>query len=166
MEKSDLSGSGNGSTRPVSLIATFFAVTLIVFASALHAEPEFVQSQANFEKATRNRSTVTYIVFVTVVNDITGEAQTECMSAHLLLGAIHREYNLDYDASSIEKAIQIALANSSRIFHFSKQAAIDNIPSKRQIKDYQEACPLVKQGKSTYFTDHGWQVRVDPQTTD
>jgi hypothetical protein len=96
------------------------------------------------------------------VNDNTGETQTECMPANLLRGAIHREYNLDFDAASIEKVIQIALANSSRVFHFSKQSAIDNIPSKKGMKNYQEACPLIKQGKSAYFTDIGWQVRVDP----
>jgi hypothetical protein len=104
---------------------------------------------------------------VTIVNNNSGEAHTECLPAPFLLGAIHKEYDLSYDAGSIEKVIQIALANPSRVFHFSKQAAIDNVPS--FTKDakvfrlrYQEACALVGEGKSVFLSDRSGQVRVDP----
>jgi hypothetical protein len=146
------------------------ALVTALFAAAKdgRAESEFIQPQAVFEKAIRNMSTSTYVVFATVVNEKTGEAHTECMPSNLLMGAIHKEYDLDHSVASREKAIQIALQNSHRIFHFSKQAAIDNIPTfddssagKRRRDDYQNACPLVREGKSVFFTDRGWQIRVD-----
>jgi hypothetical protein len=51
------------------------------------------------------------------------------MAANLLIGAIDREYGLDYGVVSIEKATAIALQTSPRVFHFSKQVAIDNLPT-------------------------------------
>jgi hypothetical protein len=139
------------------------------FAGDGRVEPEFVQPQANFEKAIRNRSTMTYAVFATVVNDRTGEIRTECMAANLLIGAIDREYGLDYGVVSIEKATAIALQTSSRVFRFSKQAAIDNLPTfgdapsaARWRDKYQKACPLVMQGRSVFFADITGQIGVDP----
>jgi hypothetical protein len=145
--------------------SVFVAAILAVLALASdgRADTEFVQSRENFEKAIRNRSTNTYVVYVTVVNENTGETHTGCLPANLFRGAIHRENDLDYSASSSERAIQIALENSARVFHFSKQAAIDNLPleSNRQQR-YREACILVKQGKSVFFTDIGFQLRTNP----
>jgi hypothetical protein len=153
--------------RAVTFVSVFLSGALFVLAGLVHAEPEFVQSQANFEKAIRDKSTSLYLIFVTVVNDDSGEVHTECFPAPFLLGAIRKEYDLNYDAGSIEKAIQIAFANPSRVFHFSKQAAIDNVPSFTKDANvfrlrYQEACALVKEGKSVFLSDRGGQVRVDP----
>jgi hypothetical protein len=58
--------------RLIAWIAMLF-VASSAFAGDGRVEPEFVQPQANFEKAIRNESTMTYIVFATVVNDRTGE---------------------------------------------------------------------------------------------
>jgi hypothetical protein len=150
LRKFDLN-RGGWPIRAVYFVSVFLSGALFVLASIVHAETEFVQSQENFEKAIRDRSTSLYFILATVVNDNTGEAHTECFPASFLLGAIHKEYDLNYDAGSIEKAIQIALANSSRVFHFSKQTSIDNVPS--FTKDakvfrlrYQEACALVTEG--------------------
>jgi hypothetical protein len=156
---------GNRSIGSIALIAAFSVGVLSIFASGGHAESEFIQSQENFEKAMRDRSTSPHVILVTVVNDNTGEAHTECFPAPFLLGAIHREYDLNYDAGSIEKAMQMVLANSSRTFHFSKQSAIENLPPFREgeIKArYHEACALVREGKSVFLSDRGGQVRVDP----
>jgi hypothetical protein len=165
MKGADLRGADHGSIRSISLTASFFAGVLIVFMSLVHAETEFVQSQLNFEKAIRNTST--YVIIATIVNDSTGEMHTECVSASFLLGAIHKEYDLGYDDPSIEKVIQIVLANPSHVFHFSKEAAIDNIPSFTKHAElfrsqYQDACDLVRQGKSVFLRDRDGGVRVDP----
>jgi hypothetical protein len=137
------------------------------------AEPEFVQPQPVFAKAIRNRSTHTYVIFATVVNVKTGETRTECMAANFLLGAIRGQYDLDSSVASQQKAIQIALQTSPRVFHFSKQAAIDNLPSlgdapsAKRWRDnfqakYQKACSLVKQGRSVFLADITGQIRVEP----
>ena len=134
---------------------------------------EFHQSSAIFEKAIRNKSTHSFIVFATIVNDMTGEIHTQCIPAFLLLGAIHREYDLSYDTASIEKAIKIALENPNREFHFSKQAAINNIPlsgneTENHLQDQlqfqlrlKEACALIREGKSVFLADLTGQVSVD-----
>jgi hypothetical protein len=106
-----------------------------------------------------------YIIFATVVNDQTGETRSDCMQAPFLLGAIHREYDLKYDAPSRDKAIQIVLANPSRVFHFSNQAAIDKLPSLTEQRNQQfnrEACALVRQGKSVFLMDATGSVAVNP----
>jgi hypothetical protein len=93
---------------------------------------------------------------LTIVDDRTGEAHAECTLAHLLLGAIHKEYDLASEPASIEKATQIALGNKTHVFHFSKQAALDNL------QEYSAACALVRQGKSVYLTDRPAMIRTDP----
>jgi hypothetical protein len=130
-------------------------------------------ARLSFEKAIRIQSTHTYVVFVTIVNDNTGEKHSACIAARLLLGAIHKEYDLKYDASSMEKVIQIALANPSREFHFSKQAAIDNMPlpgkekgghleDQRQYqRRLQQACALVREGNLVFLADITGQVSID-----
>jgi hypothetical protein len=148
-------------------VIVFFIGALFVSQGRAYAEADFVQSATTFEKAIRNRSTHTYVIFATIVDDRTGEAHSACIPAPLFLGAIHREYDLKYDAPSIEKAIEIALANPTREFHFSKQAAIDNIPLpgketpthlERRLR---EACVLVRQGESVFLADITGQVGVD-----
>lgn len=148
----------------IPLVAVLFALT-----TSGMAETGFVQPQVIFEKAIRSGSTHSYVVFATYVNDHTGEARTECMPAKLFISAIHREHGLGGSPASHEEAIQIALRSPDRIFHFSKQSAIDNIPAfhdslpYRNSRDaYEVACRLVKQGKSVFFADITAQVMVDP----
>jgi hypothetical protein len=164
-EKLVLHHAGNRSIGSiVLLLAAFLVGEIFIFASRGNAESEFVQSPAHFEKAIRNTSTSTYIVLVTIVNDKTGEALAECMPAPFLRGAIHSQYDLKYDASSAEKAIQIALANPFRVFHFSKQAAIDLVSSfagDHRLR-YQKACALVRRGQSVFLTDRAGLIRTDP----
>ena len=54
-----------------------------------------VQPQPAFDAALRDTSTSPQFVAVTVVNDESGETISGCIAASLLLGAIHREYDLD-----------------------------------------------------------------------
>jgi len=118
----------------------------------LAAEP--IQSQNDFGIAIRDRSTSPYIVLVTTVDDRTGESRTGCTEAHFLLGAIILEKLDGYGKNNseniikTEKAQQIALENSSHVFHFSRQDALDNLPIK-----YQEACDMIKRGMRVRISD-------------
>ena len=152
--------SGKSSIGSTALFAALSLGALCVLTGEGRAENEFVQPQAYFEKAIRDKSTFHYVIFATFVNDNTGESHADCMEGALLVGALLRENGLVNDAKSIEKATEIALANPSRVFHFSKQDAIDNIPffikdAERFRSWHRDACILVKQGKSVYLGDRG-----------
>lgn len=159
--------------RYAAAIATVLAGMFFFALDRGYAEDNFRQSSETFEKAIRNMSTHAYVVFATIVNDVTGESHTQCVPAPLLLGAIHREYDLSYDAASIETAIKIALENPTREFHFSKQAAIDNVPlSGKETEPYlknqllrqlrlKQACDLVKGGNSVFLADLTGQASID-----
>jgi hypothetical protein len=138
---------------------TILAIALS-FASAARADAEFVQPQAAFEKAIRNYSTNAYITYVTIVDDNTGEVNTGCMMANSLLSAIHRELDLDYSAAAYERVVRFALTSTSHVFHFSKRAFFKEI--REEQSRIREACALVKQGKSVFFTDSGAQLSIDP----
>jgi hypothetical protein len=163
--------------RAIATTAFLIGALFVNFGRGYAAD--FFQPSEIFEKAIRNRSTHAYIIFATIINERTGETRSECIAASLLRGAIHKEYDLKYDAPSIEKAIEIALANQTREFHFSKQAATDNIPlslpentidnlplPEREARRHlqlrlKEACVLVRQGKSVFLADMTGQVSVD-----
>jgi hypothetical protein len=162
-----------------AIAATAFLIGALFVNFGRGYAADFFQPSEIFEKAIRNRSTHTYIIFATIINDRTGETHSACIAAPLLRGAIHREFDLKYDAPSMEKVVEIALANQTREFHFSKQAAIDNIPlplpenvidnlplPEKEIRRHlqlrlREACVLVRQGKSVFLADLTGQVSVD-----
>jgi hypothetical protein len=136
---------------------------LSVLASVGHAENDAVQSEKDFEKALRNSSASSQFVLVTIVNDRTAETRTECMPAPVLLLAIHRENGLPFDPWSREVARQIAFTNTSRVFRFSKQPAIDALAFPEQRRGlHAEACVLVRQGKSVSLTEGGGKIQVEP----
>ena len=85
------------------------------------------------------------------------------MPAPALLLAIHRENGLPFDPWSREVARQIAFANNSRAFRFSKPAAIESLSFTEQKRSlYAEACVLVKQGKSVFLTEGEAKIRAEP----
>jgi TonB family protein len=141
----------------VSGISTLLIVGLSVLSiglttqSAAHAR----QSQAAFETAIRDKSTSPYIVLITVVDDRTGQVSTGCNSANLLRGAIYREKRGDSDRTvSPEEVEQVALDNTSHVFHFSNQAALNNILPFR----YPEACAAIERGSRARIADITGQV--------
>jgi hypothetical protein len=87
-----------------------------------------VQSRESYEAAVRNRSTSPSYVMISVAGGGTEPAKVICTTANFILGAIHREYALGYDAAGVLKATEIALANSNHIFTFSQPSARANIP--------------------------------------
>jgi hypothetical protein len=57
----------------------------------------------------------------------------------------------------LEEAQKIALENTSHVFHFSNQAALDNVPLR-----YPQACPAIEQGMSVRIGDRTGQMIVEP----
>jgi hypothetical protein len=110
-----------------------FSVLLFALAiTATVAEPldgdKPAQSQASFEAAIHNHSTAPSYVLITVVDSRSKSVRTTCTTANLLMGAIHREFGLEYDKASQAKAEEIALANKTHVFHLAKREALKNIP--------------------------------------
>ena len=103
----------------------------------------FVQDQAHYENALRDESSSPHFVFITVIDDRSGQSQEGCRRAPFVLGAIHREMNLPYDIPSIEKAVQIAVSNRAHVFHFSKQDALDNVALRYTPEEFERARDLV-----------------------
>lgn len=101
----------------------------LVAASVIANPGGVVQSQTSFEAAVANASTAPSYVLITVVDDGLKTQRSTCTTVNLLLGAIHREYGLEYDAKGVAAAKRIALANQSHVFHFSKAEALKNVPS-------------------------------------
>lgn len=87
-----------------------------------------VQSRESYEAAIRNYSTSPSYVMISVADGDTGAVKVVCTTANFLLGAIHREYGLGYDAADVSKAEEIALAKYDHIFTFQQPAARTNIP--------------------------------------
>jgi hypothetical protein len=97
------------------------------------------QSRASYEAAFRVLSTSPSYVLVTVIDARTGQARPVCTTSNFLLGAIHREYALGYDAVDSTKGVEIALKAHDHVFRFQRQAALDNIPASYSEAELQAA---------------------------
>lgn len=137
------------------------------------AAAQGLQPQADFENAIRTSSSSPYVVRITMVDDRTGEASTVCVNAQLLTGANYLENGGSFEARAsggahgdflkaerakkLQEAADIAVANTSHIFHFSKPEALEAI-SRR----YPEACAAIDQGKRARIADRTGQIRTEP----
>jgi hypothetical protein len=175
-------GRATGSTRVLSAV---LVLTLAAFGSiAKSTKPAVVnplQSQSRFEQAIRDRSSSPFFILLTIVDDRTGVAREACITANLFLGAIHREYGLAYDMASQKRVTEIALSKPDHVFHFSKQEALDNLPSyseeelvsaRKTLDGLDEnqvlstyfqnkavGCALVERGLSAREGDRGGEIR-------
>jgi hypothetical protein len=102
--------------------ACIFALLLVASGRAADAPVHDL-----FTRAIQNDSTAPNYVLITVVNDKTKEARSVCTEAPFLLGAIHRERQISYDNAGVRKVKDLALAQTNRTFHFSREDALKNI---------------------------------------
>ena len=86
------------------------------------------QSQASFEAAVRNRSTAPSYVAITVIDERSGTSQAFCTTANFLLGAMHREHDIAYDAAGIAQLEAMAISAPGHVFRFSRPEALANLP--------------------------------------
>ncbi len=82
---------------------------------------------SNYVAAIKNESTIQYFLVVKVKNLNTGQVREYCSKGNFLKGAIHREYQLDYNSKGIEEAYNLAITNKERYFEFKNDSAIWNI---------------------------------------
>jgi hypothetical protein len=127
-------------TKAARALAVVLSVLPSYSVSRASAEAETLQPQAQFEAAIRNRSTSPNLILFTMVDDRTRDSWTGCTLAPLLLGAILKQQR----TISVQEAIQIALSNTSHVFHFSRQSALDNLRDMADGK-YSRACGVLKQ---------------------
>lgn len=150
--------------------AASFLVATLSTAPAICAEPPPsapLQSHTDFEAAFRDESSAPYYVMLTVVDDRTGQATTGCPPAPLFLGGMSLEMWGRYDPRTTpdaparrEAVLNAVLANTSHVFHFSKQEALDNFFPFR----HPEACAVIAQGKRVRSADINGQLWVGPFT--
>ncbi|KOP36685.1 hypothetical protein DBB36_10515 [Flavobacterium sp. WLB] len=88
----------------------------------------------NYVRAINNGGTFQFFLVVKIKNLNTNKVREICTKANFLQGAIHREYNIDYDERGIIKAYQTAIKNKNRYFEFKNDSAIANLA----IEDYSE----------------------------
>jgi len=132
------------------------SLALAVLSCLVHCgEAEAAQDQAHYRLAMTGRSSSPYFVLVTIKDDTTGSAFTGCVVANFLKGAIYRELGGEWDASAddekrkaelalLQKADEIALNSINHEFHFSKPAALANIPAHYTEDELAEARNIVQ----------------------
>ena len=144
--------------------ATFVTSAAMLSASrvlaALPAEQSPPQQSAeSFAAAFHDRSSSPVYVLITVVDDTTGQARTGCTEANFVLGAIQREYGFGSDAAADTNERNMALANTSHVFHFSKPEALANVAFRYSPHDMEVARQLIQPLNDEQlregFTDRG-----------
>jgi hypothetical protein len=119
-------------------ISTLLGIAVVMLPLAARAD-EPVQDRAHYEAAFRNHSTAPSFVLVTIVDDRTGQSRTGCVEANFVMGAITFETGVLGD-----EAEQTASSNSTHVFHFSKQKALDNVPFRYTQADLDRARDFVR----------------------
>lgn len=141
-------------TRPRSTLIAAARATCVVSAAVLGtchvlaaspvAESPPYQSPESFAAAIRDHSSSPVYVLITVVDDTTGQARTGCTEANFLVGAIQREYGLANDTAADANARNMALANTSHVFHFSRPEALANVAFRYSPHDMEVARQLIQ----------------------
>jgi TonB family protein len=152
---------------PVQSIGKLFVLGLSIFwfGSPTDAVAQARQSHAAFETAIRDTSTSPYLVLITVVDDRTGQVSTGCDTANRLLGAIYLEKWGSFETNDRSQATarheevkRIALENTPHTFHFSNQAALNNVLPLR----FAEACAAIERGVHAKMADITGQILFGP----
>jgi hypothetical protein len=122
-----------------AVLALQVSLALPARADTLESKATTVQSRASYEAAFRVLSTSPSYVLITVIDARTGQAHPVCTTSNFLLGAIHREHALGYDAADSAKGVEIALEAQDHVFRFQRQASLDNIPMRYSEAELQAA---------------------------
>ncbi len=85
------------------------------------------QSWVRFEEAVQDFDKQPLLVRITIVDDRDQSERTGCLSAPLLRNALRRELGVEDDLAGTTRAVETALANKNRVFHFRNAAALDGL---------------------------------------
>jgi len=138
-----------------SSVRTVFAIAVLT-GLVICGGAKGAQDQEHYRRAITNNSTSPYFVLVTIKDDAADGSFTGCVSANFLKGAIYLELGGKWDSPGddekrkaelalLRKAGEIALNSPDHEFHFSKPAALANIP-----KEYSED-ELIEARKAVQF---------------
>ncbi len=107
-----------------------YAFGYLLCLSPSQAGDKVFQPQDQYESAIRTAESTEYpFVLITVINGTTLKSQNICIPSSLLQGAILHEHELPWNNFGRLEAEKIALANTTHTFTFSKEKALNNIPT-------------------------------------
>ncbi|MDL2357239.1 MAG: hypothetical protein QFF03_18440 [Pseudomonadota bacterium] len=120
--------------------ARLFSLILLLAACApSHAAPaEPQQARESYATAVRDQSTSPAWVLITLADDGEHASAKLCTHGAFLIGAIMRETDV-----GVAQARQLALDNQDHVFHFTKPAALDNLPRRYSEFDLANARALL-----------------------
>ena len=101
----------------------------------------------DFVAAVQNSSTFSYFTVITVKDLNTGETKEICTKGNFVIGALHKDLNIGYDAQGQQKVLDFAKSKKDRYFELKNKEALDNI----SFFDYNP--DLVKKIQSKYDFD-------------
>jgi hypothetical protein len=81
----------------------------------------------NYLKAIDNESTFQFFLVAKIKDLNTGQIREICTQGNFLKGALHREYDINYDSIGTLKVYHLATDNHKRYFEFKNDSAIWNI---------------------------------------
>jgi hypothetical protein len=135
---------------------SWYLRAFFLIATLIYGEAKAAQDQEHYRQAmARGISTGPYFVLVTIRDDIAGTAFTGCISANTLKFALFYELGGELDSSGDQEkrkaenllfhvADEIGLNNIDHDFHFSKPAALAQIPAPYTQDDLTEARKIVQ----------------------
>lgn len=112
----------------ILLLSIFFSCSITSCKSIEPAKLNYQNHDSFTSAIKRSTDTVNEYVLIQLTNINDNSTSNVCVTANLFMGAIHREYELDYSNDDLEKAYEIVISNKSHHFTFSKLNAIANMP--------------------------------------
>jgi len=103
----------------IRLLATFLMTSVAASAQSSY-------SDAMYRRALANHSTAPLFVLITL-RDVSGTERLVCIPADFLIGAIQREYHLEFDMAGERRMQEIAIGQPGRVFAFSVPEARKNV---------------------------------------
>jgi hypothetical protein len=103
----------------IRLLATFLVTSVTISAQSRY-------SDAMYRRALAIHSTSPVFVLITL-RDVSGSERLVCVPADFLIGAIQKEYHLEYGGEGERRMQQIATDQPGRVFTFSVPGARENV---------------------------------------
>lgn len=104
-------------------------LALLVVVGASHAsQGRNGQARADFQSALQDRSSSPYYVKIRLTDGLNGNEFDTCVTANLLMGAVHIEWNLPYSEEGSVAAERLAASRPTHSFSFNRPASLENMP--------------------------------------
>jgi len=112
----------------ISILALVLTLPLTSYQHKIDRDNDLeIEKYLNFLAAVKNSSTLSYFTVIKVKDINSGVTKEICTKGNFVVGAIHRELNLDYDRLGLSKAFEYARSKKDRYFEFKNKEALENI---------------------------------------